>query len=66
MLQHHDVRLIAADGCQHVLRPYRGGEALRMSQGGHAFVVPPELRERDARQRVHQREMAAVAGCVQR
>ena len=42
------------------------GEALGLPQRRHRFVVAAELREQDARERVHQREVAAVAGGVQR
>ncbi len=66
VLQHHDVRLIAADRCQHVVRLDDRGQAFGLAQRRHRFVVVAELRERNARERVDQREMTPVAGGVQR
>ena len=42
------------------------GETLGLAQRRHRFVEPPFLRERHAGQRVHHREMASIAGGVQR
>jgi len=37
-----------------------------LAQRPHGFFVAPELRERDARQGMNQREVAAIAGGLQR
>ena len=42
------------------------GEPLGLPQRRHRLVVAPELRQRDARERVHEREVPAIAGGVQR
>ena len=66
VLEHHHVRLVAADRGQHVVGVDERGQPLGVPQRRHRFFVAPELRERDARQRVDEREVAAVAGGVQR
>ena len=42
------------------------GQPLGLPERGHRLVVASELRERDARQRMDQREVTAIAGGVQR
>ena len=66
VLQHHHVGLVAADRRDHIVGMHHRGEPLGMAQRGHALVVEAQLRERNARQRVHQREVAPVAGRMQR
>jgi hypothetical protein len=66
VLQHHHVRLVAADGSEHVLGLHGGGKPLGVTKGDHRLVVPTELREGDARQRMHQGEVTTVARRVQR
>ena len=66
VLHHRDVRLVAAHRRQHVAGLDDQREPLGLAQRGHRFVEPPFLRERDARQRVDQREVAPIAGGVQR
>ena len=48
VLQHHHVRLIAADGREHVVGGHRRGKPLGLPQRHHRFVVLTELRHRDA------------------
>ena len=66
VLQHHDARLVAADRGEHVVGVHQRREPLGLPERGHRLVVAAELGERDARQRVHERQMAAIAGGVQR
>ena len=66
VLQHRDVRLVAADGRQHVVGVDRRARAARPAAAPAALRRSARLRERDARQRVHEREMAPIAGGVQR
>ena len=66
VLHHRDVRLVAADGRDHVAGADHHREALGLAERRHRLVEPPFLRERDAAQRVDQREVAAIAGGVQR
>ena len=66
VLHHRDVRLVAADECEDVVGVDRRGEPLRVPQGAHGFVVAAALRERHAGERVHEGEVPAVAGGVQR
>ena len=54
------------DDAEHILRLHRRREPLGLPKRGHRFFDAPALREHDARQRVKQREVAAVAGGVQR
>ena len=61
-----DVRLVAADERQHVVGLDGGGQLLGLAQRGHRLVVAARLRERDAEQRVAQREVAPIAGGVER
>ena len=65
VLQHHHAGLVAADRRQHVVGLDERGETLGLSKRAHGLVVATEFGERDAGQRVHQREMAAVAGRVE-
>ena len=65
MLQHHHVRLVAAHRRQHVVGLDDGCQALGLAERRHRLVVASELGERDARERVHEREMAPVAGRVE-
>ena len=66
VLQHRDVRLVPADDGEHVVRLHHGREAFGLPQRGHRFLIAAQLGERHARQRVHQREVTAIAGGVQR
>ncbi len=66
MLEHHHVGLVAADRREHVVGLHQRGEPLGLPERRHRFVVASELRERDARQRVDEREMTAIAGGEQR
>ena len=66
VLHHHHAGLVAAHGCQDVVGPHRRGKPLGVAQGGHRLVVFADLREQDARQRVHEREMAPIACGVKR
>ena len=45
VLQHHHVRLVAADRGQHVVGLNQRGEPLGLPQRRHRFVVAAELRE---------------------
>ena len=64
---HRDVGLVAADGREHVVGagPATASRSACRS-AAMRFVVAAQLRERDARQRVHEREVAPIAGGVQR
>ena len=66
VLEHHHVRLVAADGRQHVVGLDERREPFGLPQRAHRFVVASELRQRDARQRMHEREMTTIAGGVER
>ena len=61
-----DVRLVACRAGEHVVGAERGGHAVRLAQRRGGVVVAALLREHHARQRVHLREVTAVAGGVQR
>ena len=61
-----DVRLVAVDRRQHVVGLEERGHALGLPQRGVGFVVAAGLREHHRRQRMHHREVAPVAGGVQR
>ncbi len=65
VLEHHDARLVAAHRGEHVVRVDERRHALGVPQRRHRFLVASELRERDARQRVDEREVAAIAGRVE-
>ncbi len=65
VLERQDVRLVAAGGRQHVIGLHAGGEALGVAERAHRLLVASELRQRDARQRVDQREVTAIAGRVE-
>ena len=66
VLEHQHVGLVAADRRQHVVGLHERREPLGLPQRGHRLVVSAELRQRDARQRVHEREVPPIAGGVQR
>ena len=66
MLQHHHVRLIAADRREHVVGLHRCREALGLAERRERLVVAADLRERDAGERLHQREVPPVSPRVQR
>ena len=66
VLHQGHVGLVAAHRRQDVARLDHDGEPLGLAQRGHRLVEPSFLRERDARQRVHHREVTPVAGGVQR
>ena len=66
VLHHRHVRLVAADGRDDVVGVDHQREPLGLPQRGHRFVEPSLLGERDAAQRMDQRQVAAVAGGVQR
>ena len=66
MLEHQHVGLVAAHRREHVVGLRQRGEPLGLSQRGHRFVVSSELRERDARERVDEREMTTIAGREER
>ena len=66
MLHHRDVRLVAADGRDDVAGADHHRQPLGLAQRRHRLVEPSFLRERHAAQRVDEREVAAVAGRVQR
>ena len=66
MAHQRDDGLVAADGREHVVGRERRRLALGLTQRGGGFVVAAGLREHRARERVHQREMAAVARRMQR
>ena len=65
VLQHHDARLIAADGGEHVVGMHDRRKPLGLTERGHRFVVASQLGERDARQRMHERQVAAIARRVE-
>ena len=66
VLQHHDVRLIAADRGQDIVRLDDRGQPFGLAQRRHGFVVVAELRQRNARERMDQRQMTPITGGVQR
>src|SRR5262249_29357750 len=66
VLNRRDVRWVAAGGRGGAAGRGGGGEPLGLAEGGHRFVEPPLLRERDAAQRVHQRQAALITRRVQR
>ena len=51
---------------EHIVGAERRRLPLGETQGGRGFVVAAGLREHHARERMHQREMTAIAGGVQR
>ena len=61
-----DVRLVAVDRREHIIGLENRGHALGLAQRGVGFVVASGLREHHRRQRMHHREVALVAGGVQR
>ena len=65
VLQHHDARLIAADGGEHVVGMHDRRKPLGLTERGHRFVVASELGERDARQRMDERQMATISRGVE-
>ena len=64
MLHQRDVRLVAADGREHVAGLDHQGETLGLPQRRHRLVEASVLRERHARQRMDDREVPPVAGGV--
>ena len=66
MPHQRDVRLVVHDAGEHVVGLNGHREPFALTQGGRGFVVAARLREQHGRQRVHEREMAAIAGGVQR
>ena len=66
MLKQRDVRLVVADDAEHVLRLHRRRKALGLTERGRGFFDASALRQHDTRQRVEQREIAAVARGMQR
>ena len=66
VLHHHHVRLVAADRGEDVVGVHQRGKALGLAQRAHRLVVPAQLGERDSRERMDQREVAAIARRVQR
>ena len=66
-VQHQrDVRLVAAHRRQDVARLGGHRDAFGVLQRGHRLVQAPLLRQRDARERMHHRDMTAIAGRIQR
>ena len=65
VLHHRHVRLVAADQREDVVGVDRCGQPLRLAKRAHRFVIAADLGERNARQRVDERELAAIAGGVQ-
>ncbi len=66
VLHQRDVGLVAADSRQHVPGLDEQRQPFRLRESRHRLVQPAFLRERDARQRVHHRQVPAVADGVQR
>jgi hypothetical protein len=66
VLQHRDARLVPAYRRQHVVGMDERGEPLGLAQRHHRLVVSPQLGQRHTREGVDEREMAAIAGGVQR
>ena len=66
MLEHHHDRLVRQDRGQHVVGVDHRREALGLAHGADRLLVAAELRERHAGERLHERQVAAVAGGVQR
>jgi hypothetical protein len=65
VLHQGDVCLVAANRGEHVAGVDDESHPLGLPQSGHRFVETPLLRERNARQRVHHRQLTAVASRVQ-
>ena len=61
VLQHRHVRLVAAHRRQDVVRLRERCHALRVAERRHRLFRASELRQRDAGQRVDERQMAAIA-----
>ena len=66
VLHERHVRLIPADDGDDVVCAGQDGEALGMAQRRHRLVEASVLGKRDTRERVRQREVAAIARGVQR
>jgi hypothetical protein len=66
MAEERDVRLIVDDAGEHIVGLNGHREPLALSKGGRRFVAPARLREQHGGQRMHQRQVAPVAGGVQR
>ncbi len=65
VLHQRDVRLVAADGRQHVPGLDEHRQTLRLAERRHRFVEAAFLGKRDARERMHHRQVAPVADGVQ-
>ena len=66
VLHHRDDRLVPAHQGEHVVGVHAGREALRLAQRAHRLVVSACLPERRTGERMHEREVAAIARRVQR
>ena len=66
MLHQRDVGLVAANRRENIARFDDDREPLGLPQRRDRFVEPAFLCERDARQRVHHRQVAAIAGRMKR
>ena len=66
VLEQHHVRLVAANRRHHVVGVHQRCKTFGLAQRAHRFVVASELGVRDARQRMHEREVAPIARRVQR
>ena len=66
MADQRDVGLIAIHHREDIVGLNGGGQAFGLPQRRRGFVVAARLREHRGRQRVHLREVAAIAGGVQR
>ena len=59
------VRLVVHDPREHVVGGNRHGEAFALAECGDRFFAAAGLREQDGGQRVHEREVATIAGGMQ-
>jgi hypothetical protein len=66
VLHQRDVRLVAADRGEDVARFHQKREPLRLRECRHGLVEAAFLRQGDAGERMHHREMASIANRVQR
>jgi len=66
VLEREDRGLIPNHRGDHVVSLDARGEPFRLAERGHRLAVPAKLRERNTRQRMHQREMAPIACRVER
>ena len=65
MLHHHHARLVAADGGEDIVGVHQARDALRLTQRRHRFLKTSGLGEEDARERMNEREVAAISRRVQ-